>query len=145
MNPSKVSQTDVIKKALKIIKDNHSIFIATTGGEFSPWILGAYYAEKELDLYLFLETSGKSMKNILKNNTVAISISKNEASEDFLQATAEIEFLGEEEEVNVRKMLTDKMPWYATYTPVVPIKLNLKKVFVTSIPDGWFPAKVLEM
>lgn len=143
MNPSKVSQTDVIKKALKILKDNHSVFIATSGGEFSPWILGAYYAEKDLDMYLFLETSGKSIKNVLKNNKVAISISKNEASEDFLQASAEIEFLAEEEENNVRKMLTDKMPWYATYTPVVPVKLNLKKVFVTSIPDGWFPAKTL--
>ena len=50
MDPAKVSQTDVIKKALKILKDNHSVFIATTGGEFSPWILGAYYAEKELDI-----------------------------------------------------------------------------------------------
>ncbi len=145
MDPSKVSQTDVIKKALKILKDNHSVFIATTGGEFSPWILGAYYAEKELDMYLFLETSGKSMKNVVNNKNVALSISKNEASEDFLQASAEVEFLSLDEEKNVRKMLTEKMPWYATYTPVVPVKLNLKKVFVTSIPDGWFPAKVLDL
>ncbi|CAN5535095.1 hypothetical protein BH10BAC5_BH10BAC5_05400 [soil metagenome] len=144
MEQTTTSQEDVKKKALKILKDNHSVFIATTGGEFSPWILGAYYAEKDLDLYLFLETSGKSMKNVLKNNTVAISISKNEASEDFLQASAEIDFLGEEEEKNVRKMLTDKMPWYQTYTPVAPVRLNLKKIFVTSITDGWFPAKTLD-
>ena len=138
------AQTEVKEKILEILKDNDAIMIASTGGEYSPWILGAYFASKDIDIYVLLETHGKTFANISRNPEVAISISKNDAMQDFLQAKAEAEILSEEQEPEVRKMIVDKMPWFQTYTPVSPVRLRVKKYFVTSLKNGWFPAKVLD-
>lgn len=131
-------------KILSILGENQAIHIATTGGEYSPWVLGAYFAYDELDIYCVLETHGKSFANISINRNIAIEISQNDASKDFLQGFGEAEILPQSEEERVMKMITDRLPWFKTYTPVVPVKLNIKKYFVSSLAEGWFPAKVLE-
>ena len=138
------AQTEVKDRILEILKNNDAIMIASTGGEYSPWILGAYFASKDIDIYVLLETHGKTFANLKENTKVAISISKNDAMQDFLQAQAEVEILSDTEEPEVRKLIVDKMPWFQTYTPVSPVRLRVKKYFVTSLQKGWFPAKVLE-
>jgi nitroimidazol reductase NimA-like FMN-containing flavoprotein (pyridoxamine 5'-phosphate oxidase superfamily) len=138
------AQTEVKDRILEILKNNDAIMIASTGGEYSPWILGAYFASKDIDIYVLLETHGKTFANLKENTKVAISISKNDAMQDFLQAQAEVEILPDTEEPEVRKLIVDKMPWFQTYTPVSPVRLRVKKYFVTSLQKGWFPAKVLE-
>jgi len=137
-------QTEVKDKILEILKGNDAIMVSTTGGEYSPWILGAYFASKDIDIYLLLETQGKTMANLRKNLSVAISISKNDAMQDFLQAIGDAEILPDSEEPEVRKLILDKMPWFQTFTPVTPVRVRVKKYFVTSLQNGWFPAKVLE-
>ena len=137
-------QTEVKDKILEILKGNDAIMVSTTGGEYSPWILGAYFASKDIDIYLLLETHGKTMANLRKNLSVAISISKNDAMQDFLQAIGDAEILPDSEEPEVRKLILDKMPWFQTFTPVTPVRVRVKKYFVTSLQNGWFPAKVLE-
>lgn len=138
------AQTEVKDRILEILKNNDAIMIASTGGEYSPWILGAYFASKDIDIYVLLETHGKTFANLKENTKVAISISKNDAMQDFLQAQAEVEILPDTDEPEVRKLIVDKMPWFQTYTPVSPVRLRVKKYFVTSLQKGWFPAKVLE-
>ncbi len=138
------AQVEVKDKILEILKNNDAIMIASTGGEYSPWILGAYFASRDIDIYVLLETHGKTFANLQKNTHVAISISKNDAMQDFLQAQAEVEILSDEQEPEVRKMIVDKMPWFQTFTPVTPVRIRVTKYFVTSLQNGWFPAKVLE-
>jgi nitroimidazol reductase NimA-like FMN-containing flavoprotein (pyridoxamine 5'-phosphate oxidase superfamily) len=145
MNDSAVSQNEIKEKILNVLSSNDAIMIATTGGEYSPWILGAYFVSDDIKIYLLLEKAGKSFANVKLNPNVAISISKNDATQDFLQACGKIEILPDEEEANVRKMLLSKMPWYMTYTPVAPVRINVSKFFITSIANGWFPAKTLEI
>ena len=135
-------QSEVKEKILEIFSSNDALTIATTGGEYSPWIIGAYFASSDLEIYMFLDTLGKTMSNIKSNKNVAISISKNDAMQDFLQASGEIVLLEESEEAKVRNLLTEKMPWFKTYTPVTPVRMDIKKVFVSSFKDQWFPAKV---
>ena len=55
-----------------------------------------------------------------------------------------IEILPDSDEPEVRKLIVDKMPWFQTFTPVSPVRIRVKKYFVTSLQKGWFPAKVLE-
>lgn len=138
------AQTEVKDKILEILKNNDAIMIASTGGEYSPWILGAYFASRDVEIYVLLETHGKTFANLKSNSKVAFSISKNDAMQDFLQGSGEVEILPDSEEPAVRKMIVDKMPWFQTYTPVSPVKIKVKKYFVTSLQNGWFPAKVLE-
>ena len=138
------AQTEVKDRILEILKNNDAIMIASTGGEYSPWILGAYFASKDIDIYVLLETHGKTFANLKENSKVSVSISKNDAMQDFLQAQAEVEILPDSDEPEVRKLIVDKMSWFQTFTPVSPVRIRVKKYFVTSLQKGWFPAKVLE-
>lgn len=136
--------TELENKIYEIFEGNNAIMLATTGTDYSPWILGAYYVNKGLDIYLLLEKGGKSFANIAQNKNVAYSISQNDATKDFIQGKAVVEILADEEEAKVREMLTSKMPWYQTFVPMIPVKISASKIFVTSLQNGWFPAKVLE-
>ncbi|MBS1552208.1 MAG: pyridoxamine 5'-phosphate oxidase family protein [Bacteroidetes bacterium] len=138
-------QEEIREKILELYKNNNAVMLATAGGEYSPWILGAYFASSELDLYLLLETHGKTMANIIKNKNIALSISQNDAMQDFLQAKGEAEIMDDSKEPEVRKMILDKMPWFQTFTPVKPVRIKLSKIFVSSLQNSWFPAKVLDV
>jgi len=135
---------EVELKINEILKENNAIMLATTGTDYSPWILGAYFVSKGLDIYLLLEKGGKSFANIKQNKNVAFSVSQNDATKDFLQGKAVVEILPDEKEAEIRAMLVEKMPWYQTFVPMVPVKIVSSKLFVTSLQNGWFPAKVLE-
>lgn len=139
-----VSHTEVKDVILDILRQNNAITVATTGGEYSPWVLGAYFASDDLTIYLMLEVAGKTMANLRKNPSVAIQISQNDAMKDFLQATGVATLLPESERERVMRMLQAKMPWYRLYTPCVPVRLDMKKWFVTSLSRQWLPAQVLE-
>lgn len=142
MDNNNSSLEEVKDKALEIFTSNDAIMLATTGGEYSPWVLGAYYASDGMFIYLLLERDGKSLANIKINNKVAFSISRNDAMQDFLQGYGTAEILQEEEEENVRAKLLAKMPWYKTFVPMIPIRIEISKLYVTSLQNGWFPAKL---
>jgi len=129
---------------LETLAKNNVIAIASTGGKYSPWILQAYFASKDMELYLFLEKSGKTHQNISVNDNIAISISENDAMKDFLQGYGKIEIMPDDKDDMVRQMLVSKMPWYQTYTPVSPVRIKVVKFFISSFSRGWFPAKELE-
>lgn len=135
---------EIIEKIQEVFTSNNAIMLATTGGSYSPWILGAYYTSETLSIYVLVEKGGKSFANIKGNKNVAYSISQNDAMKDFVQGQAVVTVLPDEDEPKVREMLLKKMPWYQTFVPMVPIRIDSKKIFVTSLQKGWFPAKVLE-
>ncbi|MCB0726284.1 MAG: pyridoxamine 5'-phosphate oxidase family protein [Ignavibacteria bacterium] len=139
------NETEVKEKIKEIFKNNDAITIATTGGELSPWILSAYFASDELKIYLFIDTDGKSMVNLRINKRIAIAVSKNDAMQDFLQGYGTVEILKDSEEGFVRDILTKKMPWFKTYTPVTPVRIDIEKFYVSSFESKWFPARELEI
>ena len=133
-----------IKEAiLNVLNSNNVLTLATTGGEYTPWILSVYFASEGLNIYFFLEQSGKSLQNVKINDSAAIAISENDAMKDFIQAQGKIVLLSQTEENKVREMLVKKMPWFQTYTPVTPVKLDVSKFFISSFQRQWFPAKIL--
>lgn len=132
----------ILARAQSILGENNAVQLATTGGAWSPWVAGAYFAHDGADIVLLLETSGKSLHNIQQNPSVAFSISQNDAMKDFLQGRGTAELLSAAEEPAVRAALVAKMPWYQTYTPVVPVRIRTAELFVSSLSSGWFPAKV---
>jgi nitroimidazol reductase NimA-like FMN-containing flavoprotein (pyridoxamine 5'-phosphate oxidase superfamily) len=138
------SQT-IANRALEIFAANNSASLATTGGPYSPWVLGVYFANEGLSLYTFVEQSGKTIANLRANARVSLLISQNDAQKDFAQGIGRVSFLPESEAEKVRAMLVAKMPWYQTYTPVAPVRIDLDELFVSSFASGWFPAKVLKL
>lgn len=158
-----VSATEVAARLRAIVDEHNAVQVATLGGAWSPWILGAYMAratgelarevEKlagearhpELDLVFMVERHGKTFANLQADDRVALSISHNDATRDFAQAAARAVLLPEHFEAVVMAALKSKMPWYQLYTPCVPVALAVVDAFVTSFPLGWMPAKRLQV
>lgn len=152
-----LSPSTVAERARKVMDDNHAIQLASLGGAWSPWILGAYFTRapahlqsasaraglEDLDLVLMLERHGKTFGNLAADARVAISVSKNDASQDFLQGSGRAVVLPDSAADAVVATLVDKMPWFKLYTPCVPVRLELSTLFVTSFELGWMPAQKL--
>jgi hypothetical protein len=135
-----ISETEIKSMILNILSENNAISLATTGGEYSPWILGAYFASDNLTIYPLLEKSGKTLANVKQNPEGALMISQNDAMKDFLQAQLDATLLPDSD--GVRQMLVAKMPLYQTYTPCAPVRLDVSKWFASSLVRQWFPEKV---
>ncbi len=153
--------SQVAERARLVIDEHNAVQLATLGGTWSPWILGAYMARAqgelaqelakaagaslypELDLVLMVELHGKTITNLRADPRVAVSISHNDATRDFIQASGRAVLLPEYATEPVMAALTRKMPWYKLYTPCVPVGLALSDLFVTSFPLGWMPARRL--
>jgi len=50
--------------------------------------------------------------------------------------------LPDDAEAAVRARLLAKMPWFQTYTPVMPLRIEAAELYVSSLTAGWFPAQV---
>ncbi len=130
------------RRALEELLAKHAACVlASAGGATSPWVLGVYFAHEGNDLYLVLEQSGRTLANLRANPKVAILISANDATQDFAQAQAIAEVLPASDEDRVRQRIVAKLPWFATYTPVLPVRVRLTEAIVTSLQRGWFPGQ----
>ena len=69
-------------------------------------------------------------------------VSKNDATQDFVQGRGRAVRLPDGEEAAVRARLVGKMPWFQTYTPVMPMRIDIEELYVSSFGSGWFPARV---
>jgi len=135
----------IATRAQTIFAKHNALTLSTTGGAYSPWTVGVYFAHDGLSLYTFVEESGKTIENLRANPRVSLMISDNDAQKDFLQASGKVHFLDQKEADSVRAKLEAKMPWYKTYTPVVPVRIDPTEVFVSSFASGWFPAKRIHL
>ncbi len=83
----------VLAAALAVLDQHPSMQLATTGGPYSPWVLGVYFAvearggseDEPLSLTFFLEESGKSLQNALVDPRVAFMVTSLDAKQDFVQ------------------------------------------------------------
>lgn len=155
------SAATVAARARAVFDDNNAVQLATLGGAWSPWILGAYFARAprdlwrpetaataglaDLDLVLMIERHGKTMANLQVDGRVAFSVSKNDATLDFIQGSGRASVLFPEDEPHVMGALTAKMPWYKLYTPCLPVRIAVDELFVTSFELGWMPALRLSL
>jgi len=153
------STAAVAARARRVFDENNAVQLATLGGAWSPWILGAYFTRApnalwrsgepsglaDLDLVLMVERHGKTMANLQVDGRVAFSVSKNDATLDFIQGSGRATVLPVEETSHVMDALTVKMPWYQLYTPCLPVRVAVDELFVTSFELGWMPALRLSL
>lgn len=139
------TEPEIKSAVLDVLKANNAITLASTGGLYSPWVLGAFFAAdaSDLALYLMLESSGKTLTNLKQNSDVALLVSQNDPTKDFVQAQGTATLLPATEEAAVMMRLKEKMPWFQLYTPSVPVRIDVKIWFISSFSRNWFPAKVL--
>ena len=109
--PVEIAPVEIAKVAQQTYLANNALSLASSGGVYSPWVLGVYFASEELRLFAFLERSGKTMDNLLHNSRVAFCVSQNDAQQDFVQGIGNVVFLPDNSERSVRQLLEKKMPW----------------------------------
>ena len=63
----------------------------------------------------------------------------------FVQAAGIAHVLADEAAPSVRARHLDKLAWSQTYTPVVPVRIDLARVVVSSLARGWFPGRKLQL
>ena len=142
--PQEPTAAAVLEKAQAVFHKNPALQLATAGeptGDYSPWILGAYFVHDGADLLLFLESEGKSFRNITANPRVAFTVSENDAMKDFVQGRGDARVLPASECDDVMRRITDKLPWFKLYTPVTAVRLVVRELLVSSFASQWFPAK----
>ncbi|MEZ4367264.1 MAG: pyridoxamine 5'-phosphate oxidase family protein [Kofleriaceae bacterium] len=140
--PPVASPAEILARAEAVFAANDAVQLATSGGPISPWVLGAYFAHDGADLYLFVEQRGKTAANLRASDRVAFVVSENDAMKDFVQGHGRAVMLDADQADEVRARLLAKMPWFQTYTPVMPVRLEPTELYVSSLAAGWFPAKV---
>lgn len=155
VSPSPFDSVDAVASRARVIFDgNHAVQLATLGGAWTPWILGAYFTRApdalrasdarsglaDLDLVLMIERAGKTFANLALDPRVALSVSKNDATQDFIQGSGRAALLDPADEADVIAALQAKMPWYRLYTPCLPVRIAVHELFVTSFELGWMPA-----
>lgn len=144
--PDADKDPQVLQVAVAIGNENNAIQVATLGGPWSPWILGAYFATSTaagLDILVMVEKHGKSMKNLLADKRIAFTINSGDATKDFMQGAGVAEVLDDAEAPAFVAALTAKMPWYQLYTPCAPVRIRVTEAYVTSFSRGWLPARRL--
>jgi hypothetical protein len=135
---------DILAAASTLFSEVHAIQIATLGGPYTPWILGAYFTSapgNPLELQLMVEKHGKTMQNLRADPRVAFAVNTGDAMRDFAQGAGRAEVLGDEEAPAVVARLTARMPWYQLYTPCAPVRITVHELFLTSFARGWMPAQ----
>lgn len=142
--PVEVSNDAEVAAAIDAVLANHkAISLASAGGEFSPWVLGAYFAHRDGALFLGLENSGKTMRNLLANPSVAFLVTSGDAQHDFVQGQGTVTLLTCDQAAAAEALIKAKMPWYQTYTPTTFVRLDVTRFWVSSFSRQWFPAKQL--
>lgn len=143
-DPTAETPAVVLEKAQAIFARNNALTLATSGAPgapYSPWVLGAYFVHDGLDLLLFLETHGKSIKNVEHTPQVAFSVSENDAMKDFVQGRGVIEMLPQSEYDATLNKIKAKFPPFALYSPATPVRLVVQELLVSSFASQWFPAR----
>ncbi|HMV70402.1 MAG TPA: pyridoxamine 5'-phosphate oxidase family protein [Myxococcota bacterium] len=125
---------------------NKTLKIATAGGPLSPWIGGAYYAERDLfALQVVLETHGNAMRNVQADERVAIMIAGDSPYAMFVQGEARAVIVDGDEAAAARSALLAKNPEMEPFFsfPLRHVRLDVRRWRVTDVPKGWIPAKEL--
>lgn len=140
-----VSESTIERVVVERLASSHSFTLATAGPE-GPWVAGAFFVEADpFTLELVLEKSGRTIRNITVNPTVAVLVAAGTPFEPFLQAQAEAEVVTGDDDAAVRARLVAKVPEAAAFlqAPILAVRLRVASWRATDVLNGWLPGKVL--
>lgn len=135
---------EVYREAQEIFNACKACTLATEkDGE--PWATSVFFAAEGLTVYCIVEDRGQGMANLKANPRIALAVD-NRTPDRFVQASGVAKVVAGEEEVKGRRLVLEKVPEYKPFFEMVKtslVRIDLKKLHVTNVPKGWFPAKVL--
>lgn len=134
-----------VYRVMQDILGSYKVLTLATEAEGRPWAITMFFAAEENTIYCIVEDRGQGMANLKRNPNVALAVD-NRIPDRFLQAFGFAELVKGDEEARARRLVLDRVPEYKPFfemTSTSVVKITLKKVHVTDVPKGWFPAKVL--
>ncbi|MHB1843890.1 MAG: pyridoxamine 5'-phosphate oxidase family protein [Deltaproteobacteria bacterium] len=144
--PAVTTPPTALAALAKLLAEQKTMKLATAGGPVSPWVTGTYFVERDpFTLYLTLETRGKGMANIAASPHVAVAVDSNSPFTTFAQGEGRATVIEQSGESRHLAALRAKVPEIDPLLrgEIQLIEIAIGRWFVTSFPEGWFPAKVL--
>ncbi len=141
-----MSNDEVLQVMQEILGDSRVLTLATAY-DGQPWATTMFFALEGMNLYCIVEDRGEGMTNLKKNSNVALVVD-NRTPERFVQAAGEAEIVQGDEEEKRRRLVLDKVPEYKQFFEMVTtsvVRIALKRIHVTDVPRGWYPAKSLKL
>lgn len=139
--------SEVENKVRSVLAALPYLYLSTASSD-EPWVAGGFFAESDpFTLVMVLETRGKTLANIRVNPHVALVVSSGSAFEPFLQASADVVVLTDEQEVeDVKAALRAKAPQVEPFlnAPIEAVRLHVRRWRVTDVVNGWLPGKEIE-
>ncbi|MCK6544567.1 pyridoxamine 5'-phosphate oxidase family protein [Myxococcota bacterium] len=140
------TELDLVPHITDLLRKHKTLRLATAGGVVSPWIAGAYFAERGVfTLQVILEAHGKTMKNVLADDRVAVMVADNAPYSLFAQGEGRARIVEGEAAEKAKADLLAKNPEMAPFFsfPLVHVNLEISRWLLTDVPNGWIPAKEL--
>ncbi|MEM4297819.1 MAG: pyridoxamine 5'-phosphate oxidase family protein [Nitrososphaerota archaeon] len=146
MSQKDVDKEEVYRIMQEILRECRVCTLATES-DGRPWATTVFFAADGVNIYCIVEDRGQGMKNLKKNPNVALAID-NRVPDRFVQASGMAEVVRGDEEAKGRRLVLSRVPEYRPFFEMVStsvVRIGLKRVHVTDVPKGWFPAKVLNL
>ncbi len=144
MSNKAVSEEEILQ-AMKEILQNYTVCTLGTESDGKPWATTMFFALDGMKMYCIVEDRGEGMKNLKNNPNVALAID-NQIPNQFVQLAGTAEVVQGDEDVKGRSLVLGRVPEYKPFFEMVTtsvVKITLKRIHVTDVPRGWFPAKVV--
>jgi len=141
-----MSNDEVLQVMQEILGDSRVLTLATVH-DGQPWATTMFFALEGMNVYCIVEDRGEGMTNLKKNSNVALVVDDRTPNR-FVQAAGEANIVQGAEDAKWRRLVLDKVPEYKPFFEMVTtsvIRILLKRIHVTDVPRGWFPAKSLKI
>jgi len=141
-----MSNDEVIQVMREILAECKALTLATVS-DGQPWATSMFFASEGMNVYCIIEDRGEGMANLKKNPNVALAVD-DRTPNSFVQAAGEANIVQGDEDTKWRKLVLDKVPEYKQFFEMVTtsvVRIALKRIHVTDVPRGWFPAITLKL
>ncbi len=138
---------EAVLLAMKEIIHNYTVCTLATESNGKPWATSMFFALDGMHIYCIVEDRGEGMKKLKNNPNVALAID-NQIPNQFVQLAGTAEVVQGDEDVKGRTLVLGRVPEYKPFFEMVAtsvVKITLKRIHVTDVPRGWFPAKVVQL
>jgi len=143
-----MDKRDVISRYLKILSDNNTIVLTTKDEKGNPWSAKVYYGDRDGLIYVILDASSHTLRNLKENPNVFFVVEKGDPIR-FLQGRGIAEILGSiEEHPDERTIVVRKnfplIPFLKSHPDAVVVRIKPTRVWITDHSDGFKPPMELE-
>ncbi len=141
--PAMMDLREKLRRFVRILAKNNTVTLTTRDSQGKVWSAKVFYADRDGYIYVILEDSGHTLRNIRENPEVFFVI-ENGSPESFLQGEGRAEVLGPTHaHPEERSLITARnfpiVPFLKANPNTTVVRIRPTRVFVTDMSEGILP------